>query len=60
MDTPELHQGVMNGFETIVPHTAGAGIEPSAKILQVDAQGIIEDNGEKLGTFIFTITIFSG
>ncbi|MDO9341805.1 MAG: GH92 family glycosyl hydrolase [Bacteroidales bacterium] len=46
--SPELHQGVMNGFETIVPHTAGAGIEPSTKILWVDAQGIIEENGEKV------------
>jgi len=45
--SPELHQGVMNGFETIIPHTAGAGIEPAARILWVDIQGTIEENTEK-------------
>lgn len=55
--SPELHQGVMNGFETIVPHTAGAGIEPATKILWVD--GPIEENGEKVKNLhIYDYNIF--
>ena len=38
----ELHQGIMNSFETIVPHTVGAGIEPSSKILWIDTQVMLD------------------
>lgn len=34
--SPDLHDGIMFGFDTIVPHTVSAGIEPTAKILWVD------------------------
>ncbi|MCX6225290.1 MAG: DUF3089 domain-containing protein [Bacteroidia bacterium] len=36
--TPDLHLGVMNGFKSIIPHTAGAGIEPTTRILWVDLE----------------------
>lgn len=34
--SPDLHDGIMFGFDTIVPHTVSAGIEPTAKILWVE------------------------
>jgi len=42
----ELHMGIMNSFETIVPHTVSAGIEPSSKILWIDTPVVL---GEKKG-----------
>ena len=46
--SPELHLGIMNGFETIIPHTAGAGIEHITRILWVDVEVPIEENVEKV------------
>jgi len=45
---PDLHLGIMNGFDTIVPHTTGAGIEPVTKILWIDTQVTIEEDAEKV------------
>jgi len=41
----ELHLGIMNNFETIVPHTVSAGIEPTTKILWVDTK--VDPEGKK-------------
>jgi hypothetical protein len=41
----DLHKGIMLGFDTIVPHTVSAGIEPSSKILWVDTP--VELEGKK-------------
>ena len=43
--SPELHQGIMFGFDKVVPHTVGAGIEPKSKILWVDTP--VELEGKK-------------
>ncbi len=43
----ELHQGIMTGLETIIPHTVSAGIEPETKILWVETPDVIEENVEK-------------
>jgi len=45
--SPELHLGIMNGFESIIPHTVTAGIEPTTKILWVEAPPEIEENVTK-------------
>ncbi len=42
----ELHQGIMNGFRTITPHTLAAAIEPKTKILWVEAPGLTNEKGE--------------
>ena len=34
--SPALHKGIMLGFESIVPNTLSAGIEPATKLLWVD------------------------
>jgi hypothetical protein len=44
----ELHLGMMNGFNTLIPHTASTEIEPSAKILWVDIQGILDEKKVRL------------
>lgn len=44
---PELHRGIMNNFERIVPHTIGAGIEPTSKILWIETPVVLD---EKKGT----------
>lgn len=41
--SPELHQGIMTGFETIVPHTVGAGIESTSKILWIDTPVVLNE-----------------
>jgi hypothetical protein len=46
--SPELHQGIMAGFETIVPHTVSAGIEPTSKILWIETPVNLEEKAEKL------------
>jgi hypothetical protein len=38
----KLHQGIMNNFETIVPHTVSAGIEPTAKILWIETSVVVD------------------
>ncbi len=42
------HKGIMNGFKTIKPHTAEAGIEPSSKILWVDVHGKLEKRAQRV------------
>ncbi len=44
----ELHQGIMAGFKSIVPHTVSCAIEPSTKILWVDTPVQLEEKAEKL------------
>ncbi len=44
--SPELHQGIMFGFESVVPHTVGAGIEPTNKVLWIETPVVL---GEKKG-----------
>jgi hypothetical protein len=43
--SPEIHQGIMFRFDTIVPHTVSAGIEPTTKILWIDTP--VELEGKK-------------
>jgi len=40
--SPDLHQGIMFGFENVVPHTVGAGIEPTSKILWIDTPVVLD------------------
>jgi hypothetical protein len=47
----ELHQGIMNNFKTIVPHTVNAGIEPTAKILWIDTQVALDDQKKKMTNY---------
>ena len=47
----ELHQGVMNNFEKILPHTVSTGIEPTAKILWIDTQVALEDQKKKMTNY---------
>ena len=46
--SPELHKGIMNGFRTITPHTVGAEIEPTAKILWVDTELLQDEKKVKI------------
>jgi len=41
--SPDLHQGIMTGFETIVPHSVGAGIESTSKILWIDTPVVLNE-----------------
>jgi hypothetical protein len=41
--SPELHQGIMFGFETVVPHTVGAGIEPTNKVLWIETPVVLDE-----------------
>ena len=47
----ELHQGIMNNFQTIVPHTVSAGIEPTTKLLWIDTQVALEDKKGKMTNY---------
>lgn len=49
--SPELHQGIMYGFKTIVPHTVGAGIEPSSKILWIDTQVVLDEKKKTIKNY---------
>lgn len=49
--SPELHQGIMAGFESIVPHTVGAGIEPSSKILWIDTPVVLDEKKGRLKNY---------
>ena len=54
-----LHLGLMNGFKTIVPHTADAAIEPTSKILWVDFHGIINGKVEQMKNLhVYDINLF--
>lgn len=41
--SPELHQGIMFGFESVVPHTVGAGIEPTTKVLWIETPVVLDE-----------------
>ncbi len=41
--SPDLHEGIMLGFESVVPHTVSAGIEPSSKILWIETPAELEE-----------------
>ncbi|MBL7968374.1 MAG: DUF3089 domain-containing protein [Prolixibacteraceae bacterium] len=41
--SPDLHQGIMFGFESVVPHTVGAGIEPTAKVLWIETPVVLDE-----------------
>ena len=43
----ELHLGIMNGFDEIVPHTVSAGIEPETRILWVETPEVIIEGMKK-------------
>ena len=41
--SPDLHQGIMFGFDKIVPHTVGAGIEPTTKVLWIETPVVLDE-----------------
>lgn len=47
----ELHRGIMSGFETLVPATVSAVIEPGAGILWVDTEVVLEEREGKLKNY---------
>ncbi|MDP2336999.1 MAG: DUF3089 domain-containing protein [Bacteroidota bacterium] len=49
--SPELHLGIMSNFETIVPHTVGAGIEPSSKILWINTQVVLDEKKKAIKNY---------
>ena len=49
--SPELHQGIMFGFDTVVPHTVGAGIEPSSKILWINTDVVLDDEKKPIKNY---------
>ena len=44
----ELHQGIMNGFQTILPHTLSTGIEPKTRILWVDTEALKDEKKARI------------
>lgn len=44
----DLHLGIMNNFEKIVPHTVSAGIESSSKLLWIDTQEVLDPQKKKM------------
>ena len=55
----ELHQGIMLGFEDIIPNTVSAAIEPDSKILWVDIPPQIRESLEKkTDLHIYDINLF--
>ena len=47
----ELHQGIMFGFETLVPGTVSAVIDPGTGILWVDTNVVLEERQGKLKNY---------
>jgi len=47
----DLHLGIMNNFKTIVPHTVSAGIDPTAKILWIDTQVVLDEQKKKMTNY---------
>ena len=47
----DLHQGIMNNFETITPHTVSAGIEPKTKILWIDTKVVLDEKKKTLTNY---------
>jgi hypothetical protein len=57
--SPALHKGIMLGFESIVPNTLSAGIEPNTKILWVDLPSpVLESLEKKKDLHIYDINLF--
>jgi hypothetical protein len=57
--SPALHKGIMLGFESIIPNTLSAGIEPATKILWVDVPSQVLENLEhKKDLHIYDINLF--
>jgi hypothetical protein len=57
--SPQLHQGIMLGFESIIPNTVSAGIEPNMKILWVDIPPqILEMLEKKKDLHIYDFNLF--
>ena len=55
----DLHQGIMFGFDTVVPHTVGAEIEPTSKILWIDTSVVLGENKEKIKNYhIYDYNLF--
>jgi hypothetical protein len=45
--TKEMHLGIMNSFDKIIPHTVAAGIKPLSKILWVESPEVIVEGMKK-------------
>ncbi|MDZ7605614.1 MAG: DUF3089 domain-containing protein [Cyclobacteriaceae bacterium] len=57
--SPEVHKGIMLGFESIIPNTLSAGIEPNTKILWVDIPPpILEMLEKKKDLHIYDFNLF--
>ena len=57
--TQALHKGIMLGFESIIPNTLSAGIEPATKILWVDVPESLKAALEnKKDLHIYDINLF--
>jgi len=57
--SPALHKGIMLDFESIVPNTLSAGIEPNSKILWVDIPPpVLEKLEHKKDLHIYDINLF--
>ncbi len=46
--SPDLHEGIMMGFRKIIPHSVGTEIEPTAKILWVDTDGVLDEKKARI------------
>jgi len=46
--SPKLHQGIMNGFKTIIPNTVGTEIEPKTRILWVDTEALNDEHKARI------------
>ena len=46
--SPELHLGIMMGFRKLIPHSVSTEIEPTAKILWVDTEGILDEKKARI------------
>jgi len=57
--SPALHKGIMLGFESIIPNTLSAAIEPTTKILWVDVPPqILEMLEKKKDLHIYDFNLF--
>ena len=56
--SPEMHQGIMNNFETIVPNTVSAGIEPTTKILWIDTAVVLDAKKKMTNYHVWDYNLF--
>ncbi len=57
--SPELHLGIMMGFRRLIPHSVSTEIEPTAKILWVDTEGILDEKKARIKNFhIYDYNLF--